>query len=157
MTKIAISPNVSGTGTFTIAAPNSNTDRTLTLPDAGGEIITTSGLADAIPEFAPNAVIVESDSNANGRFVKYSDGTMICTLSYDNNRTTTGVISASITLPAEFIDNEWAMGSTGNTGRPDIQSGLTHTGKSTIGFEAHDDRSNTTTNRFAMVIVGRWK
>ena len=40
MSKIAISPNVSGTGTFTIAAPDSNTDRTLTLPDAAGEVLT---------------------------------------------------------------------------------------------------------------------
>jgi len=40
MTKIAISPNVNGTGTFTIAAPDSSTDRTLTLPDAAGEVVT---------------------------------------------------------------------------------------------------------------------
>lgn len=43
MTKIAISPNVSGTGTFTIAAPDSNTDRTLTLPDAGGSVVLNEG------------------------------------------------------------------------------------------------------------------
>ena len=40
MTKIAIEPNASGTGTFTIAAPNSNTNRTFTLPDATGEVLT---------------------------------------------------------------------------------------------------------------------
>lgn len=38
MSKIALSPNASGTGTFTIASPNSNTDRTLTLPDVDGGI-----------------------------------------------------------------------------------------------------------------------
>lgn len=43
MTKIAISPNVSGTGTFTIAAPDSNTDRTLTLPDAVGSVVLNEG------------------------------------------------------------------------------------------------------------------
>lgn len=42
MTKIAISPNPNGTGTFTIAAPNSNTDRTLTLPDVAGEVLTNA-------------------------------------------------------------------------------------------------------------------
>lgn len=36
MSVIKLSPNVSGTGEFTIAAPNSNTNRTLTLPDASG-------------------------------------------------------------------------------------------------------------------------
>jgi hypothetical protein len=40
MTKIAIVPNAAGSGVFTIAAPNSNTDRTLTLPDAAGEVLT---------------------------------------------------------------------------------------------------------------------
>jgi hypothetical protein len=40
MTKIAIVPNAAGTGTFTIEAPNSNSNRTLTLPDAAGELLT---------------------------------------------------------------------------------------------------------------------
>ena len=34
MSKIALSPNASGSGTFTLASPNSNTSRTITLPDA---------------------------------------------------------------------------------------------------------------------------
>ena len=38
MSSIKLSPNASGTGEFTIAAPNSNTNRTLTLPDATGTI-----------------------------------------------------------------------------------------------------------------------
>jgi hypothetical protein len=42
LSKIALSGNPSGTGTFTIASPNSNTDRTLNLPDAGGTIAAAS-------------------------------------------------------------------------------------------------------------------
>lgn len=38
MSKISLSSNVSGTGVFTISSPNSNTNRTITLPDADGEI-----------------------------------------------------------------------------------------------------------------------
>jgi hypothetical protein len=38
LSKISLSGNASGTGTFTIASPNSNTDRTLTLPDASGTV-----------------------------------------------------------------------------------------------------------------------
>jgi uncharacterized protein (AIM24 family) len=38
MSKIALSGNLSGTGTLTIAAPNTNTDRVLDLPDAAGTI-----------------------------------------------------------------------------------------------------------------------
>ena len=43
MSKIAFTPNASGTGTFSIASPGTNTDRTLTLPDATGTVV----LADA--------------------------------------------------------------------------------------------------------------
>ena len=38
MSLVKISGNASGTGEFTIAAPNSNTNRTLTLPDATGTV-----------------------------------------------------------------------------------------------------------------------
>ena len=45
MSKIALSPNASGSAVFTIAAPNTDTDRTLTLPDNTGTIITTGSTA----------------------------------------------------------------------------------------------------------------
>jgi hypothetical protein len=43
MSRITLSGNALGTGTFTIASPNSNTDRTLTLPDQTGTLLTGSG------------------------------------------------------------------------------------------------------------------
>ena len=42
MSKIALQGDASGTGTFTIASPNSNTDRTLTLPDEAGTVLTSA-------------------------------------------------------------------------------------------------------------------
>lgn len=42
MSKVALSGNASGTGTFTIASPSSNTDRTISLPDQTGTILTTA-------------------------------------------------------------------------------------------------------------------
>lgn len=42
MSKISLAPNASGTGNFTIASPNSSTDRTLTLPDNTGTILTSA-------------------------------------------------------------------------------------------------------------------
>ena len=38
MSSIKLESNASGTGIFTIASPNSNTNRTLTLPDATGTV-----------------------------------------------------------------------------------------------------------------------
>ena len=48
MSRITLAPNASGTGTLTVAAPNTNTDRTLTLPDATGTV-NISGLANEVP------------------------------------------------------------------------------------------------------------
>jgi hypothetical protein len=39
MSKVSITGNASGSGTFTIAAPNSNSDRTLNLPDSAGTLL----------------------------------------------------------------------------------------------------------------------
>ena len=41
MSRITLAPNASGTGTLTVAAPNTNTDRTLTLPDATTTLVGT--------------------------------------------------------------------------------------------------------------------
>jgi hypothetical protein len=40
MSKVKIQGNLSGTGIFTVAAPATNTDRTITLPDEAGTILT---------------------------------------------------------------------------------------------------------------------
>lgn len=42
MSKVQLQGNVSGTGIFTIASPNSNTDRTLTLPNSTGTLLNDS-------------------------------------------------------------------------------------------------------------------
>jgi hypothetical protein len=41
MSRITLAPNASGTGALTIAAPNTNTDRTLTLPDVTTTLVGT--------------------------------------------------------------------------------------------------------------------
>jgi hypothetical protein len=46
MTKIAIEANPSGIGTFTIAVPDSNTNRTFALPDTAGGLVTDAQVND---------------------------------------------------------------------------------------------------------------
>jgi C1q domain len=43
MSKVKIQGNASGTGIFTVAAPATNTDRTITLPDVDATVLTTAG------------------------------------------------------------------------------------------------------------------
>ena len=46
MAKVKITGHASGTGILTVTAPNTSTDRTITLPDATATLATTS---DTIP------------------------------------------------------------------------------------------------------------
>lgn len=41
MSNIVLQPNDNGTGNITITSPNTNTDRTLNIPDVAGNIVTT--------------------------------------------------------------------------------------------------------------------
>ena len=70
MSKVALSGNASGTGTFTIASPNSNSDRTLTLPDNTGTILTTATAGVPVNGPAFSAYPSASQSIANGTFTK---------------------------------------------------------------------------------------
>jgi hypothetical protein len=54
MSKVVIQGDTNGTGVFTLASPNSNTDRTLTLPDEAGTVLTsasTTVLPKGVPAF----------------------------------------------------------------------------------------------------------
>ena len=42
MSKIALTPSATGTGVFTISSPATSTDRTLTLPDEAGTVLTSA-------------------------------------------------------------------------------------------------------------------
>jgi hypothetical protein len=52
MSLVAISGNASGTGTLTIAAPNTNSNFTLTLPQNTGTLISTASTGQVIPKAA---------------------------------------------------------------------------------------------------------
>jgi len=77
MSKIALKPNASGTGVFSLEAPNSNVDRTLNLPDEAGTVLTnvsslsSENLAGSIS--APNNIVLSPNSDK----VEYNDGTSI--------------------------------------------------------------------------------
>ena len=63
MSKVKIQGNASGTGTFTIQAPNSNTDRVLSLPDNAGEILTDA--SDISQQANTNQVLMVADMSAD--------------------------------------------------------------------------------------------
>ena len=84
MSKVVIQGNASGTGNFTIAAPNSNTDRTFNLPDVAGTVLTTGNQSD----FPAGSILQVAQSSASGEFSSSSTScvdTGLVTVSFPNN------------------------------------------------------------------------
>ena len=80
MAKVKIQGHASGTGILTVTAPNTSTDRTITLPDATGTLATTADTFDpdgAVTINDTGADVdfrVEGSGAANALFVQGSDG-----------------------------------------------------------------------------------
>ena len=63
MSRVSLSGNPSGTGTFTIASPNSNTDRTLNLPDQTGTLLTGSGALNINASAPTSSLTLDASGN----------------------------------------------------------------------------------------------
>jgi hypothetical protein len=61
---VKVQGNASGTGIFTITSPNSNTDRTLTLPDQTGTVLTNAGPFTASTSTSAGAITLDAANNA---------------------------------------------------------------------------------------------
>jgi hypothetical protein len=133
MSNIALTPDASGTGTFTLASPNSNTNRTLTLPDTSGIMFNQGNIVGTVSQSAgvPTGGIIESGSNANGEFTKFADGTMICRFTV----TTSAAGATTKTLPATFISTGYIAvgGSMSSAGASDITAKFSSASTTTIG------------------------
>jgi hypothetical protein len=71
MAKVKIQGHASGTGVLTVTAPNTSTDRTITLPDATGTLLTADGDGSSltgISSFNPDAAVTINDSGADVDF-----------------------------------------------------------------------------------------
>jgi len=106
MSKIALSGNASGTGTFSIQAPNSNTDRTLTLPDEAGTVLTSA--SDISSDNLTGSVTVDGSGNV-------------------------GIGTSSVTAKLE-IDSEQNDVSTGSFTNPHIKLDATSGTTNSTGF-----------------------
>jgi len=74
MSKISLAPNAAGTAIFTIESPGTSTNRTLTLPDDTGTIVTNSGnQAGSFTTLNTSGQVVFNDAGADVDFRVESD------------------------------------------------------------------------------------
>ena len=70
MSRVAIEGNASGSGTFTIAAPNSNNNRTFSLPDGTGTFVVNGVSSSLVADTAKSATSTSVDFTGIPSWVK---------------------------------------------------------------------------------------
>ena len=141
------------------------------LPDAAGEIYGQGNILGTVSQLAgvPTGAIIERGSNANGEFVKYADGTMICTNVGGNqslDATTTGDKTASSAFPVTFADKPSVAVAWGGAALNDIDNisfyGVKHGGNapttsaSQVTFLFRVVTATSFAARVSWVAIGRW-
>jgi hypothetical protein len=125
MSKIALSGNASGTGTFTFAAPGTNTDRTLTLPDASGTLARTADIPSVNPFTLGTAVASTSGTAID--FTGIPSWAKRVTVMFDGV-STNGTSAIIVRLGAGSVQATGYTGSIGGTayttGSPIVVPGL---------------------------------
>lgn len=126
MSKVTIQGDASGTGIFTIASPNSNTDRTLVLPDEAGTVLTTAGVpASAMPAGSVIQVVsVNGTTNTITTSTSFIDTDLVVTI------TPTSSSSKIYVVATGGFDNN----TSGRQGYVTLDRNGTNLGNGTSGF-----------------------
>lgn len=165
MSKIALSSNVSGTGVLTITSPNTDTNRTLELPDASGKVYNQGSVVGTVSESSgiPTGAIVESGTNSNGYYVRWADGTQMCAFA-DTDLKSTGTSAGTLfsggttvyTFPAAFAYPPMATASFERVGGTITHvASMRGTTTTTVTLTALSGSSGGT-GYLSYIAIGRW-
>jgi hypothetical protein len=116
----------------------------------------------------PTGAVIERGSNANGEFVRYADGTMICFRNDSRSGMVPSTRDGSWTLPSSFstvtcISHTSAFGNFTTSGEPwngDAYARTLFSVGSTINTYEYvwkwDGPGNANSVRISLIAVGRW-
>lgn len=111
----------------------------------------------------PTGAIIERGSNANGSYVRYADGTQICTALVTLVYLTTAVAAATWTFPAAFSANPFVAGAVDSTTpQSSLRSGICVNPPSTssvllrLGSGSGAAWATTDTAPFYAIAIGTW-
>jgi len=125
MAKVKIQGNASGTGVLTVTAPNTSTDRTITLPDSTGTLATTADIPAGIsssadgtaitidsneivtmpsqPAFIVNSTVSQAISNATPTTINFTTEIADRNADYDGTNTFTAPVTGLYSFSAQVI------------------------------------------------------
>lgn len=118
MSLVKVSGNASGTGTLTIAAPNTNSDYTLTLPTNTGTLISTSStFAGTGPAFSAYGSAAQTVATATFTKIAYNTEEFDTNSNYDNatNYRFTPTVAGYYQISANIFAPSTALGLLGIT------------------------------------------
>jgi hypothetical protein len=127
--------------------------------DSAGKLLSPGGAAfvGTVATGATNGAIIQRGSNANGDFVRYADGTMICTNVITESRSATGVVQTNWTMPSTFVNVlDYVPAAHPATSRPDLVIGTTPLRASSSVVEVYVNRTTTTSTTVYVSAIGKW-
>ena len=143
---------IAGVKNFT-SAPTLNNSLIYARSNILGTVSQTGGV--------PTGAVIEKGSNANGEFVRYADGTLICTgsvtpASNNNNGTTVTFASTFISNPVLLASNN--IGSAGLASSRVVESvaETTTTGKVKVLSHGTTTITDITSQTTKFTAIGRW-
>jgi hypothetical protein len=158
MAKIKIQGNASGTGVITLEAPNTNTDRAITLPDSAGELINIAPSTSGNVLTSDGTDWTSAAAAAGGKVLNVWSDTYNSTL-YDSSLTSTleFITGFEITLTPDSTSSRFVVmaNTTANTVSSHVGVSLQIARGSTgIGgtMQVKNDNYGYTTNHTLMTI-----
>jgi hypothetical protein len=152
MSRIALNGNASGTGTVTIASPNTNSDRTVTLPDATGTLVLSGDAA----SFSSVSVSGNMSFNSGYGSAAVAYG---CRAWVNFNGTSTVAIRASgnVTSITDNGTGDYTVNFT--TAMPDANYSMNATGENASGtnYSVIQFNQNTSPTTSAVRLTSLWQ
>lgn len=144
MSSITLSPNASGTAIFTVAAPGTSTNRTLTLPDATATLVGDSATQTLTNKTLTSPTITGGSlSGTSGAITRETAQASTSGTSIDF----TGIPSWAKRVTVMF-------NSVSTTGSSPVQIQIGNTTFTTTGYDSATQQSGTTTVSTTGLIVG---
>jgi hypothetical protein len=114
-----------------------------------------------------NGAIMQQGTNANGRWVRYADGTQHAFMYGFETRTASGRNDTRLTLPATFVNASVSSSASGSSSVysavavihssvPETATSISVDAATTTSLEVRIVRSNSTNTAFNVIVIGRW-